>query len=340
MISGFNGEKNSNRYGKYELNTIYLKNFSHYFIYLILLFSSSFSPLLHAQSALNQQANVNNLKIYINNIVHGSNTHRNYRNIVELNRVAAWLKGQMQQFGITCHYQDYIVDQQSYKNVICPLNVGATDKYIVGAHYDVYGEQDGADDNASGVAGVLETARLLQQNKANLKHNIDFVFYTLEEPPYFRTEQMGSYVHAKSIRDQTPQILGVYILEMIGYYSSQDIQTYPTGLGLFYPKHGNFIAAISNWNSRGLSTNFCEKMSKLEQLQCERLIAPAFIHGVDFSDHGNYWKFNIPAIMITDTAFFRNAHYHLATDTIEQLNFQKMANVVDGVVETLLNTAK
>ena len=300
------------------------------FVLIILLTSNNYAETV-------TKANPAYLKMYMNNIVGGKYAYRNYRNIAELNRVAAWIKGQMKQFGIECSYQNYSVDRQTYRNVVCPLNLNQTKKIIVGAHYDVFGEQDGADDNASGVAGVLETARLMAQNKNQLKYNIEFVFYTLEEPPYFRTEHMGSYIHAKSVEKSKHEIFGVYILEMIGYYSERDIQTYPTGLGLFYPSHGDFIAAISNYSSRSLSANFCHQMSSLDKLQCERLIAPSFIEGVDFSDHGNYWKYDIPAIMITDTAFFRNPHYHLKTDQMSQLNFIKMADVVDGLVRSMVN---
>jgi len=105
---------------------------------------------------------------------------------------------------------------------------------------------------------------------------------------------------------------------------------------LFYPKHGNFIGAVSNFTSRGLGEKYCDAMKALKRLDCQRLIAPSFVHGVDFSDHLNYWRFDIPAIMITDTAFFRNKHYHTQEDTVEKLNLNKMAEVINGVVYTVL----
>lgn len=302
-----------------------------------------FMTILYIQNtvagmAVLPKANPHNLKIYVNAIIGDSEIYRNHKNIIELNRVASWLKIQMKQFGIPCKDQAYNVDRQTYKNVVCTLNVGQTEKIIVGAHYDVYGDQEGADDNASGVAGVLEIARLLVQQKSQLKQNIEFVFYTLEEPPYFKTENMGSFIHAKSVVKDKDKILGVYVLEMIGYYSNKlSVQTYPTGLGLIYPKHANFIAAIGNFSSRSLSTDFCDSMDTLNKLQCEQLIGLTFIQGVDFSDHANYWKFGIPAIMITDTAFFRNRNYHTAGDTVATLNFNKMADVVNGLVKILLN---
>ena len=224
--------------------------------------------------------------------------------------------------------------------MICHLQTGNAQKVIIGAHYDVYGNFKGADDNASGVAGVIETARILAINKTRLKQNVDFVFYTLEEPPYFRTENMGSYVHAKSILNQKDQIQAVYILEMIGYFNHKPIQEYPSGLALFYPKHGNFIGAVSNFSSRDLGENYCDSMKAIRQLDCQRLIAPSFVQGVDFSDHLNYWNFEIPAIMITDTAFFRNKHYHTKDDTVEKLNLNKMAEVINGLTYVLLEKNK
>ena len=282
-----------------------------------------------------RQAEPDRLKSYLQNVIQPQ-VFRNYKNIEELDRVAAYIKQQVESFSIPCEYQPFQVEGKTYRNVICRLQTGNAKKVIVGAHYDVYGNFQGADDNASGVVGVIETARILATNKSELKNNVEFVFYTLEEPPYFRTEHMGSYVHAKSIENQKNQIKAVYILEMIGFYNHKNIQDYPTGLGLFYPKHGNFIGAVSNFSSRDLGENYCDSMQAINRLECQRLIAPSFVSGVDFSDHLNYWNLDIPAIMITDTAFFRNKHYHTAEDTVEKLNLNKMAEVVDGVVYTVL----
>lgn len=290
---------------------------------------------IQANSAISQQADVQNLQVYLQQIM-GNGSFRNHKNTEELNRVSAWIKEQMRLFGIPCQFQNYIVNRQNYRNVVCALNVGRPEKAIVGAHYDVFGQQVGADDNASGVAGVLETARILSQEKNNLSHNVEFVFYTLEEPPYTNTEYMGSYVHAKSIQAQRDKIQGVYILEMIGYYDAALIQEYPVGLKWIYPSHGNFIAAVSDINSRGLGENFCEAMQQLRQLECQRLVAPAFTPGINFSGHSNYWNYDIPAIMVTDTASYRNKYYHTTADTLKTLNLEKMTQVINGLVQTLL----
>ena len=256
-------------------------------------------------------ASTNNLKVYLEQII-GNDSYRNYKNIEELQRVSAWIKEQMRLFGIPCQYQTYSVNGLGYRNVVCNLAAGHADKVIVGAHYDVFGEQQGADDNASGVAGVIETARILAQQKSQLTQNIEFVFYTLQEPPFFKTEQMGSYIHAKSVQD------------------------YPVGLKWVYPNHANYIAAVSNVQSYDLGAKYCEEMRTLNRLECQRLVAPSFVSGMEFSDHLNYWKFDIPAVMITDTAFFRNKNYHTEKDTLKTLNIGKMANVIDGLVNNLM----
>ncbi len=127
------------------------------------------------------------------------------------------------------------------------------------------------------------------------------MFDSLEEPPFSKTEQMGSYVHAKSVQSQKDKIKGVYILEMIGFFSEQPIQSYPVGLKWIYPSHGNFIATVSNVSSRDLGAGYRAVMQQLDLLECQRLVAPSFANAFDFSDHLNYWEFDIPAVMITDT---------------------------------------
>lgn len=302
-------------------------------VMLLLLNQNSFS-----NSALShmRQADTKNLSFYLNQII-APNQYRHYQNVEELNRVSGWIQGQMQKFGIPCDFQNYPVNKQNYRNVVCELNVGASKTVILGAHYDTHGESDGADDNASGVAGVLEAARIFAAEKANLNHNIEFIFYTLEEPPFFRTAQMGSAVHAQSVKAYQDKIKGVFILEMIGYFSHKNIQDYPAGLKWFYPSHGNFIGAVSNFNSNHLDSAYCGAMKKINRLDCQRLIAPSFVTGVDFSDHLNYWNQGIPAIMITDTAFFRNKNYHTENDRVETLNLDKMKEVIDGVVVAVMD---
>lgn len=278
------------------------------------------------------------LQQHVQAIVHDEQ-YRNYKNIPELNRVAAYIKQQIESYGISCYYQSFSVLQNEYRNVICEYRGISEQVLVVGAHYDVFGEQEGADDNASGVAGLIELSRLLAESPNPPPLTINFVAYTLEEPPFFATEAMGSYIHAQSLQESGANIFGMISLEMIGFFSDEKIQDYPAFLSLFYPDEGNFIAAVSNFDSSWLADLYHETMTTSGLLPVETLSAPSLVTGVDFSDHRNYWLFDYPAIMITDTAFFRNKHYHQPTDTVEKLNFEKMSHVITGLAK-LISTLK
>ena len=147
---------------------------------------------------------------------------------------------------------------------------------------------------------------------------------------------MGSFIHAKSLEKQKENIQGIYILEMIGYFDSNLVQEYPMGLKWLYPSHGNFIATVGNLQSREMTADYCNAMKNLNQLQCERIIAPSFVQSMDFSDHLNYWSLGYPAMLITDTGSYRNKNYHTDQDRIETLDVGKMAQVVNGLVNTIL----
>jgi len=264
---------------------------------------------------------------------------RNYQNIENLNAVANYIKKQFEGMGGTVQEQKYIVDGDEYKNIIVALGPSEGAKIIVGAHYDVAGPYPGADDNASGIAGLIEVARQLKDK--SLKTNITLVAYTLEEPPYFATSAMGSYIHAENEKRLASDIKIMLSLEMIGYYSElEDSQHYPLKLlEIFYPNQGNFIAIVdqtfSNW---GLKVK--RGLSKYMSVPVYSINAPSIIPGVDFSDHRNYWKQGYDAVMITDTSFYRNMAYHTENDVAENLNYNKMAEVVYAVsayIENLSN---
>ena len=295
----------------------------------------TFSGLSAVQANAIKLAEPQNLTVYMQQVL-GGGDNRNFKDVQELNRVSAWIREQMRLFGIPCQYENYKVNDEPYRNVVCSLKNINTDKVIIGAHYDVFEDKSGADDNASGVAGVIETARILASERKRLKANVDFVFYTLEEPPYAGTEQMGSFIHAKSLEKQKENIQGIYILEMIGYFDSNLVQEYPIGLKWLYPSHGNFIATVGNLQSREMTADYCNAMKNLNQLQCERIIAPSFVQSMDFSDHLNYWNLGYPAMLITDTGSYRNKNYHTDQDRIETLDVGKMAQVVNGLVNTIL----
>ncbi|MEH3114984.1 M28 family peptidase [Pedobacter terrae] len=162
--------------------------------------------------------------------------YRNHSNIDQLDSTANYIKAIFKKSADSTSVQEYNVDQKNYQNIICSFGTENKKRIIVGAHYDVCGDQEGADDNASGVIGLLELSRLLKGKKLN--YRVDLVAYTLEEPPYFRTQYMGSYIHAKSLNEAKADVFGMISLEMIGYFKDEpNSQAYP--LGILSVKYGN-----------------------------------------------------------------------------------------------------
>ena len=263
---------------------------------------------------------------------------RNDQNVERLNDCAKYIFDEFKKLTEDVEEQKYLVNGKEYKNIICSFGPKEGERIIVGAHYDVCDNQPGADDNASGVAGMLEIARMLKQLNPTLKYRIDFVAYTLEEPPNFRTANMGSAVHAKMLFDNNIKVKRMICLEMIGYFSEQrKSQEYPIGLmKLFYPTKANFIAVVGKMG-QGKSVRSTKKaMKENSDIKVCSINSPAFVPGIDFSDHLNYWKYGYSAVMITDTSFYRNANYHEKTDTLETLNIDKMAEVVKGVFASIV----
>lgn len=267
---------------------------------------------------------------------------RNSDNLSALNLAAEYIKDQFKEIGLEPVEQIFQAEGKTYKNIICSVGPENGARIILGAHYDVCGNQPGADDNASGVAGLLEIARLLSSQKPLLKYRIDLVAYTLEEPPFFRTNLMGSAVHAKSLFDNSIQVKAMICLEMIGYFSDKpNSQGFPLGiLKLFYPTTGNFITVVGKLGKQKLARQVKRAMKQGSSITVKSINAPAAIPGIDFSDHRNYWKYNYDAVMITNTSFYRNHNYHQVTDTIETLDFDKMAEVVKGVYWSLVQLQK
>ncbi len=261
---------------------------------------------------------------------------RNHKNIEQLNKIAEYIKVDFLNYSDSVSFQEFIVDGKIYKNVICSFGTQHQKRIVIGAHYDVCGNQEGADDNATGVVGLLELARLLQNNQ--LEYRIDLVAYTLEEPPYFRSENMGSYVHAKSLSEINADVYGMICLEMIGYFSDEKkSQDYPLGiLSLFYGNKGNYITLVKKYGAGTFAKRFTRKYKSTKALRTKTFTGPETLQGIDFSDHRNYWKFGYSALMVTNTAFYRNKNYHQTTDTIETLDILRMSKVIDGVYESLL----
>jgi len=297
-------------------------------IFIVLLFLSSYG----FASTLSDTTRINDhLKA-----ITKTGKYRTYTNIDQLNKTAEYIKSVFSQYTDSVFIQEYTVNGQVYKNVICSFGTENNKRVIVGAHYDVCHNQEGADDNASGVVGLLELSRLLKGQK--LHQRIDLVAYSLEEPPFFRTEYMGSYVHAKSLVEKKTEVYGMISLEMIGYFKDEkNTQTYPIGmLSLFYGNKGNYITLVKKFGAGHFTRKFCRKYISTKAIKTKKFTGFASIPGIDFSDHLNYWKFGFSALMLTDTAFFRNKNYHEPTDTMETLDIQRMAQVIDGVFGALV----
>jgi Zn-dependent M28 family amino/carboxypeptidase len=206
---------------------------------------------------------------------------------------------------------------------------------LVGAHYDSVFGSPGANDNGSGVAAMLALARRFAGKPA--QHTLRFVAFVNEEPPYFLSEQMGSFVYASRCKARGDQIRAMISLETIGYFSdASHSQTYPAiGLGAFYPSVGNFIGFVGNVRSCTLLRQVLALFRAEAKIPSEGAALPSFIAGVSWSDQWSFWQHGYPGIMITDTAPFRYPHYHAATDTPDKLDYDRFALVVSGMEKVI-----
>lgn len=265
---------------------------------------------------------------------------RDESHVENLDRVAAYIKDEFSQTTPLVSEQPYRLEGKSYRNVIAQFGPETEERIIVGAHYDTAGPLPGADDNASGVAGLIELARLLGRQSPPLR--VELVAFTLEEPPYFRTTGMGSSVHAESLRQHNVRVRAMFSLEMIGYFSdAPGSQQFPIGpLSVFYPSTGNFIGVVGRLGDWSLVRRTKAAMRKASPLPVYSINAPGIVPGVDFSDQLNYWRAGYDAVMITDSAFYRNRNYHTAQDTAEKLDYKRMAMVVEGVHAAVAEIAK
>lgn len=249
-------------------------------------------------------------------------------------RAADYIESQFLAAGGVTSVQTFVARRQQYSNVI--TRFGPTDSklplLIVGAHYDAFGDGlPGADDNASGTAGLLELARLLGKQK--IASPVMLVAYSAEEPPFFGSEQMGSAIHARSLAAERWAVSGMICLEMIGYYA--DEQSWPSALfALIYPRKGDFIGVAGGWKDRKLA-RFTKRA--IAGAGGVRVVSFSGARATsDASDHRNYWAHGWPAVVVTDTGFLRNPHYHTRRDTPDTLDYRRMARVVDGVYNAAL----
>jgi hypothetical protein len=261
---------------------------------------------------------------------------RDFEQTEDLERVASYVREQFEKAHGAVSDQPFQVNGKTYRNVIASFGPESGEVIIVGAHYDSFGPNAAADDNASGVAGLIELAYLLGQHAPALR--TELVAYTLEEPPFFRTSSMGSAMHASFLKQKGAKVKAMLSLEMIGYFSdAPDSQRFPTAVFSFmYPSRGNFIAVVGSVGEGMLVRKVKSAMRAASPLPVYSINAPSFVPGFDFSDHLNYWNAGYPALMITDTAFYRNTAYHTKQDTADRLDYQRMSMVVQKVYAAVL----
>jgi len=211
-----------------------------------------------------------------------------------------------------------------------PGGARGTEIVIVGAHYDSVIGAVGANDNGSGVGAVLELARLFKEAKP--ARTLRFVAFVDEEPPFYRGDEMGSRYYAQRSKELGDNIVAMFSLETIGYYSERPgSQHYPFPLNFFYPSTGDFIAFVSNLSSRALLHEAIAGFRRHAEFPSEAAAAPAFLPGVDWSDHWSFWREGYPALMVTDTALYRYPHYHTMQDTPDKVDYERLARVVTGL---------
>jgi hypothetical protein len=271
--------------------------------------------------------------------------YRNFLNLESLQRCVDYFHEQFASYGLTYRNQKWVTSrevQEEYTNVIASYRPEKERRLIVGAHYDVCGDQPGADDNASAVAGLLESARIVAEAQPDLDYGIDFVAYCLEEPPFFSTSDMGSYVHAQSLYEDKVDVIGMICYEMIGYFSDEpDSQPYPHPLlKPFFPDKANFIMVVGRMENEDFNHKVYNLMYPDSGIPIEVISFPSWAGLADMSDHRNYWAFGYPACMINDTSFVRNPHYHQATDDIGTLDFDKMTEVVTSTCKAIVGMDK
>lgn len=237
----------------------------------------------------------------------------------------------------------YLMEKSSHKtrNIIAELpgDGSHNECIIVGAHYDSVFDCPAANDNGSGVAALLELSRLLHSQQT--KRTIRFVAFTNEEPPFFRTEQMGSHQYAQQCHKMKDKIAAMISLETIGYYSNEpNSQKFPhPALGLVYPNTGNFLAFVSTLQSMKLLSKSIGFFRQNAKFPSEAVALPPLVEGIDFSDHRPFLELGFQAMMITDTAFLRYPHYHEAGDTPEKIDYDKLALVVAGLSRMVFELA-
>lgn len=246
------------------------------------------------------------------------------------------ISAEFQNFGLEVKKHSFNHEGQSFSNLVGRLAGAENSCFIVGAHFDAVDHCPGADDNASGVAGMLEIARILAREK--LRHSVEFVGFNLEE-----FGMLGSTAYVNDLKQEKREVIGMVSLEMIGYTDSRKgSQKLPASLTGRFRDTGDFIALVANGKSKNILQTFCEQFQKIENLPLEHLSLPFngwLLPPSRLSDHSPFWDAGYPALLITDTSFFRNPHYHLSSDTLKTLNVDFIRKVAQGVADAVRTIA-
>jgi Zn-dependent M28 family amino/carboxypeptidase len=256
---------------------------------------------------------------------------RNAEHPESMEQAARFIATRLDAAGLRPELQPFEVAGTTFHNVSALIGTGARRRVVVGAHYDVFGDRPGADDNASGVAVLLRVAaRLARQS---LPADVEFVAYALEEPPHFRTADMGSARHAAALAAARVEVIAMLSLEMLGYYSDESkSQKYPdANLARYFPSIGNFIAVVGRSADRPIVDVVHIAMNRTADPKVYAISGPPEMPGVDLSDHASYWIHGVAGLMITDTAHYRNPHYHMESDRPATLDYSRMDNAAESV---------
>jgi hypothetical protein len=257
----------------------------------------------------------------------------------DLEAAARHIEATLTDLGYAPQRQEYVERGRSVRNievVIEPSGSGAdVESYVVGAHYDSAGFSPGANDNATGVAATLELARLLRDLKPS-KTRLRLVFWVNEEYPFGKTPDMGSYHHAEALKQRGERVIGAISLETIGYFSNEPgSQLFPSPFNLVYEDRGNFVAFVGLPGSRSFVHHAIDAFRRHTAFPSIGGVAPDFIKGIGSSDHWSYRQMGYPALMVTDTAPFRNPQYHKTTDLPDTVDYQSLARVTKGIERML-----
>jgi hypothetical protein len=267
---------------------------------------------------------------------------RNWGHYEGLEETRRYIAGELRGMGYEVELLPYEFRRETFYNIeaLLPGSASPQRSIVIGAHYDTVAGSPGANDNASGVAVLLELARELRGER--FASAVRFVAFVNEEPPFFNTgEGMGSVEYVRTLPERSIEVTSMICLETLGYYSEEPgSQKYPPPLGLFYPSRGDFIAFVANFPSRRLVHRAISAFRTEAALPSEGVSIFGAVPGVSWSDHRSFWQAAIPAFMVTDTAPFRDPEYHTVRDLPDRLDYQKMARLVTGLKAVVASLAK